>query len=68
MLKRRNSGQDVVKLLLTLEETAEALGIGRTSAYELVVKHRKIPSLMIGRCRRIPVDAVREFISQQLAS
>jgi excisionase family DNA binding protein len=49
-----------VRVLLTVEEAAEQLGIGRTLAYKLV-KHGEIESVRIGRLRRIPADAVHEY-------
>ncbi len=48
------------RLLLTAEEVAEALHIGRTRVYELLAAG-EITSVKIGHLRRIPVDAVREY-------
>lgn len=47
--------------LLTAEEVAEVLNIGRTRVFELIYSGQ-LRSIKIGRLRRIPVDAVREFI------
>jgi excisionase family DNA binding protein len=52
-----------IKLLLTIEEAARALGLGRSSLYELVMK-KQIPSVKIGRARRIPVTALEQFVAQ----
>jgi excisionase family DNA binding protein len=41
------------KLLLTAEETAEVLGIGRSKVYELL-RSGAIQWVRIGACRRIP--------------
>lgn len=49
------------KLLLTPEEAAEALGIGRTKVYELMASGA-LASVRIGRCRRVPRDALTELI------
>ncbi len=49
--------------LLRVEEAAEWLGLGRTKAYELVYKG-VIPSVTIGRSRRIPVHALKTFVDQ----
>lgn len=51
------------KLLLTAEEAAELVGVGRTKVYELLrVGH--IESVRIGRCRRIPLRAVHEYVAR----
>jgi excisionase family DNA binding protein len=52
-------------ILVTVDELAEALSIGRTAAWELVRK-RKIKSVKIGRTRRVPVSAIQEYIDQLL--
>ena len=49
------------KLLLTPEEVAEALGIGRTKVYELI-RLGLIESVKINGCRRIPTVAVHEYV------
>jgi excisionase family DNA binding protein len=49
------------KLLLTPEEAAEVLSIGRTKVYELMAK-RHLGSVRIGTSRRVPLDAVKGFI------
>ncbi|MFD9734300.1 helix-turn-helix domain-containing protein [Umezawaea sp. NPDC059074] len=51
------------RVLLTVEEAAELLHIGKTKAYALV-KSREIDSVLIGRLRRIHIDAVREFAAR----
>jgi excisionase family DNA binding protein len=53
------------KLLLTVDEAAEALSLGRTYVYHLVMSNQ-ITSVKLGRKRRIPVSALQEFISQQI--
>jgi excisionase family DNA binding protein len=40
------------KLLLTPREAADVLGIGRSKLYELL-RSGTVPSVRIGRCRRI---------------
>lgn len=51
------------RLLLTAEEVAEALRIGRTRVYSLIAS-KEIISVKIGGLRRIPVDAVREYAAR----
>lgn len=48
-------------LLLTVEEAAEALALGRTKVYELL-ESGSLRSVKIGRLRRIPVQALHEFV------
>ena len=54
------------KLMLTPEEAAEALGVGRSTLYDLL-RLQQIPSVKIGRSRRIPVSALRDF-AERLAT
>jgi excisionase family DNA binding protein len=49
------------KLLLTPEETAEVMGIGRTKLYELL-RAGVIDSVQIGACRRVPVAALHDYV------
>ena len=51
------------KMLLTVEEAADRLSIGRTKVYELVA-NGELGSVTIGRCRRIEVEAVAAFIDR----
>ncbi len=54
---------DPARLLLTVEEAADRLGIGRTLAYALV-KSGEVESVQIGRLRRVPYDALNAYISE----
>ena len=49
------------KLLLTVSEAAEMLGLGRTKVYQLVTDGA-LDSVAIGRARRIPAIAVEQFV------
>ena len=49
-------------LLLTAEEAAERLSISRTTAYELM-RTGVLRSVKIGRSRRIPREALTEFVT-----
>jgi excisionase family DNA binding protein len=51
------------KLLLTPEEAAEVLGIGRTTVYDLI-RLRVLASVKIGKARRVPAEACREFVAR----
>ncbi len=56
-----------VKVLLTIEEAAQALSLGRTYCYDLVMR-KQIASIKLGRKRRIPLAALHEFVARQLAA
>lgn len=51
------------KLLLRPEEAAELLSIGRSKVYELIGTG-ELRSVRIGASRRIPTDALLDFIGQ----
>ena len=51
------------KVLLTVEEAAEAMSLGRTMMYQLV-RGRQILSIKVGRTRRIPTAALHEFVKR----
>jgi excisionase family DNA binding protein len=55
----------VGKLLLTPEEAAGVLSIGRTKLYELLSSD-EIVSIRVGTARRIPVEALQQFVDQLL--
>lgn len=52
-------------LMLTVEETARVLRIGRNRAYE-AVSQGSIPSIRIGRKIRVPRKALAEWIGEDL--
>lgn len=51
------------KLLLSPEEAAETLGVCRSRLYDLIRK-RELVSITIGRSRRIPAAALREYVEK----
>jgi excisionase family DNA binding protein len=53
------------KLLLTPEDVAYALSISRASVYQLLAA-REIPSLSIGRSRRIPLSWLEDWIARKI--
>ena len=54
----------MVERLLRVEEVArEALQISRTRVYELIATGA-LRSIVIGRSRRVPESAIREFIAR----
>jgi excisionase family DNA binding protein len=50
-----------LSLLLTIEEAAELLRLGRTRTYQLVMGGR-IPSVTIGRRRLVPREDLEVFV------
>ena len=51
------------KRLLTVDEAAQRLGIGRSHAYIYVLKG-ELESVKLGRSRRVPAEAVEEFVKR----
>ena len=54
------------KLLLTIPEVARCLGLGRSFTYALIL-HGELPSIKLGRSRRVPVAALERFIATKLS-
>jgi excisionase family DNA binding protein len=55
------------RLAYRIHEFAEAIGVSRSKAYEIVASG-EVPSIKVGGCLRIPVDSARGYIAQQLAA
>ncbi len=51
------------KLLLTVDEAAQRLGIGRSHAYVFILRG-ELPSLKLGRSRRVPASALEDFVER----
>jgi excisionase family DNA binding protein len=54
------------RVLLTVEEAAERLGMGKTKTYSFVMSG-ELESVRIGRLRRIHVDAIAAFAARLVA-
>jgi excisionase family DNA binding protein len=52
-------------LLYRVPDAAAAIGVSRARAYELIAAG-VIPSIRIGSSIRVPADALRAWINQQL--
>ena len=51
-----------MKLLMTINEVADALGVGRSTAKNLIYSG-EIKSVMLGpRLRRVPVSALEDYV------
>lgn len=53
------------RLLLTPEESAYAINVSRSQLWKMLASG-EITSIKIGRCRRVPVDALRQWIADQV--
>lgn len=53
---------DPTLVALTVEEAARRLGVGRTTMYALVASG-EVPSVTIGRLRRVPAEALKEYVA-----
>ena len=51
------------QLLVTPEEAARRLSVGRTTIYELMASG-ELQSVNIGRCRRVPVSSLSSFVNK----
>jgi len=58
---------DIKKFALNLSELQVALGIGRSKAFELT-RQPGFPAVRIGRRILIPVDALNEWLAEQVKS
>ena len=54
------------RLLLTPSEAADLLGLSKSYIYELLASNA-LPSITIGRARRIPRRALEEFVATRAA-
>ena len=64
LLESEERAAPVAKLLLTVDEAAQAMSVGRSLLYDLLMRH-EIFSVKVGRVRRVPVDALRAYIERQ---
>ena len=56
---------DDEKLLLTVDQAADRLGVARSHLYRWLMTG-ELPSLKLGRSRRIPVAALERFVIERL--
>ncbi len=52
-----------VRLVMTIEEAAERLCVGRSLMYALV-NSGAVESIRIGRLHRVPADALSDFVEE----
>ncbi|MEU2551280.1 MULTISPECIES: helix-turn-helix domain-containing protein [Streptomyces] len=51
--------------LLTVPEVMARLRLGRSTVYDLI-RSRRLVSITVGRSRRVPADALRDFINHEI--
>ena len=58
-----SEGVPVAPLLLTVEQAAQRLGIGRTSLFALI-RTGEVESVAVGRLRRVPAECLDEYVAR----
>ena len=53
------------QLLLTVDEAAQRLRVGRSHLYGLVMRG-EVASIKLGRSRRIPIAALERFVDERV--
>jgi excisionase family DNA binding protein len=61
------TAHDPTLVLLTVEEAARRLRIGRTLCYRLIGSG-ELESVPVGRLRRVPADAIHEYVTRLRAA
>jgi excisionase family DNA binding protein len=54
------------RVLLTVEQAAAALAIGRTNVFKLI-KTKQIASVRVGQLRRIPATEIDAYVARLIA-
>ena len=69
-MRKRNTDHDSTsaqdKLLLTVDEAATRLSLGKRHVYDLIMRC-EIKSIKIGRTRRIPAAALVAYVEQRMS-
>ena len=52
-------------LAVSVRDAADAIGVSRSTCYSLIASGRLRSIQVSKRATRVPVDALREFVSQQ---
>ncbi|MFH8748333.1 helix-turn-helix domain-containing protein [Streptomyces rimosus] len=63
---RLSEAADLTLVLLTVEEAARRLSIGRTTCYALI-RSGELESIPIGSLRRVPADALAAYLARRRA-
>ena len=54
------------RLLLRIKEVCELTALGRSTIYTLLDRPDGLPTVRVGRARRVPAAAVREWIQRRV--
>jgi excisionase family DNA binding protein len=54
--------------IMTVKELAAFLSIGRTKTYDLLAPRGPLKVIRVGRAVRVPMSAVRDWMTEQLES
>ena len=65
MINNNNQTSKDVKLLLTIQEAAEALGISERKLWGMT-DSREIPHVRLGRCLRYAVRELEQWINEHM--
>lgn len=60
-MARSDRSVPLERMLLSPEEAADVLGVGRAKVYDLMSEGR-LASIKLGRCRRIPMASIRRLV------
>jgi len=58
-----NAGTAAPRLLLSVEEAAHALSVGRTTLYDLIAR-REVEAVHIGRRSLLTADSIAEYVER----
>ncbi|MEU3508804.1 excisionase family DNA-binding protein [Streptomyces longwoodensis] len=58
--------RDLAPVLLTVDEAARCLRVGRTTCFALI-RSGELESLMVGGLRRVPADAPAAYLARRRA-
>ena len=53
------------KILLSVDEAAVALSLGRAAVYDLIMR-KELASIKVGRTRRVTVVALHQYVHRRL--
>lgn len=62
MKTMQHGGMENQKVFLKVSEASKILGVSKSLVYKLVYQG-EIKSVKIGRCRRIPINSINEFVA-----
>ncbi|WP_320782268.1 helix-turn-helix domain-containing protein [Streptomyces sp. CRN 30] len=65
-ITRPAEARNLAPVLLTVEEAAHCLRVGRTTCFALI-RSGDLESLMIGGLRRVPADAPAAYLARRRA-